>query len=293
MNKKPVERKPRPKKREENSFSATSTNTLVNNPKDVSNLISFYETFKCKNKLQKDLVNLINGKDIVIASGPAGVGKSYVTIARALELVKANNTVYEKIIISTPAVEAEEEYGFIPGTVREKMEPYIASTLDVIDELIGKTNRLKMEELGFLIIQPLGYIRGKSIKKTILIMEEAQNMSPRQMKTLLTRIGEGSKFIISGDLEQSDKYDDIKKSGLFDAIQKHKNIPEIGFIEFSEGEIVRHPIIGKILLNYKIKPKLLVPPDRPTPPPTKIIIQPKKKTGFLSRFFNFLFLNNT
>jgi len=283
MNKKASERKPRAK-REENSVSATSDSQIKVNPKaDLNQLITFYTPFKCKNKTQKDLINLITEKDIILAAGPAGVGKSYVTVARALELLKASGNKYSKIIVSKPAVEADEEHGFIPGTIREKMEPYIASTMDNFDDLIGKQNRLILEEAGYLEVQPLAFIRGKSIKNTILLMEEVQNMTPNQVKTLLTRIGENSKFILSGDLEQSDKFRHPRQSGLYDAINRHKNIPEIGFIEFTEDEIVRHPIISKILANYKDKI------NKPTPPPTKMLLEgenPNKKVSFIQKFFN-------
>ena len=221
----------------------------------------------------------MNEKDIVIAAGPAGVGKSFVTVARALELLKSSSSKYTKIIVSKPAVAADEEHGFVPGTIREKMEPYIASTMDNFDDLIGKQNRLTLEELGYLEVQPLAFIRGKSIKNTILIMEEVQNMTPRQVKTLLTRIGENSKFILSGDIEQSDLFKNPKHSGLYDAMHRHINIPEMGFIEFSEDEIVRHPIISKILANYKEVPKPIAEK------PLKIIPIPKKR-NLIQRFFN-------
>ena len=240
------------------SKSEVKAKNTVKQPKDTDIILNLRITLKCKNKSQKNLIDLVNEKEIVIAAGPAGVGKSYVTIARALELLKSTNNSYNKIIISKPAVEAEEKHGFLPGDMREKMEPFIASSLDIFDKLIGKTNRLKLEELGYLEIQPLAYIRGKSIDNTILIMEEAQNMSPSQMKTLLTRIGENSKFIISGDLDQSDKYRNITQSGLYDAINRHTNIKEIGLIEFSVNDIVRNPIITKILNNYKIADKIAV-----------------------------------
>ncbi len=241
------------------------------NPFDITNILHMREELKCKNKTQKDLVTLINDKEIIIAAGPAGVGKSYVTIARALELLKNKTNLFTKIIISTPAVEAEEKHGFLPGDVREKMDPYVASSLDILDKLIGKANRTRLEELGYLEIQALAYIRGKSIDNSILIMEEAQNMSPNQMKTLLTRIGNNSKFIISGDLDQSDRYRNFTQSGLYDALTKHKNIPEIGFIEFGPEDVVRNPIITKILGNYKrdeikkniTSPKLLLEDKAP------------------------------
>ena len=282
MNKKQSERKPRPRKKDD-SLSAMSESLLNLTPKsDFNQLITFNGPFKCKNKTQKDLVNLINDKDIIIAAGPAGVGKSFVTVARALELLKGSNNKFTKIVVSKPAVEDEEEHGFIPGTIREKMEPYISSTMDNFDDLIGKQNRLALEEAGYLEVQPLAYIRGKSIKNTILLMEEVQNMTPRQVKTLLTRIGENSKFILSGDIEQSDKFKNPKQSGLYDAMHRHRNIPEIGFIEFTEEEIVRNPIISKILANYKEKPK-------PQPSQTKIILEglePVKNLSLIQRFFN-------
>jgi len=256
----------RTKKNEE--IAPVTTKTKI--PFDITTLLHTREDLKCKNKSQKDLVSVINEKEIIIAAGPAGVGKSYVTIARAIELLKNKANPFGKIIICTPAVEAEEKLGFLPGDMREKMDPYLASSMDIFDKLIGKSNRLKLEELGYLEVQALAYIRGKSIDNTILILEEAQNMSPSQMKTLLTRIGENSKFIISGDLDQSDRYKNISQSGLYDAIKKHINIPEIGIIEFSNDDIVRNPVISKILANYK---RVEYTPRNPIPegPPMQII----------------------
>jgi phosphate starvation-inducible PhoH-like protein len=290
MNKKTTEKRTRGKKKENPLSASSETTPQVYYGIDVKSLIHFFKPFKCKNKTQKDLLSIINKKDLIIASGPAGVGKSYVTVARALELLKENPTQYKKIIISKPAVEADEHHGFIPGSLREKMEPYVASTLDIIDELIGKQNRLTLEEQEIIQIQPLAFIRGKSINNTILIMEEAQNMTPKQMKTLLTRIGYDSKFIISGDLDQSDKFKNITESGLYDAIKRHKNVEEIGFIEFSEEEIVRNPIISKILANYKPKT-----PPPPAPPKSRLIPDVKiptrsetklEKIGLFQKFLN-------
>lgn len=278
MIKKTSEKKSRTRRKNHDSLSASSeTITEIKNSPDLNRIIHFFEPFKCKNKKQKDLISIINEKELVIASGPAGVGKSYVTIARALELIKAGNTPFNKIIVSKPAIESEEKHGFIPGDIREKMDPFISSTIDIFDKLIGKNNRVWMEQEGFLEVQPLAYIRGKSIDNTILLLEEAQNMSPSQMKTLLTRIGNNSKFIISGDLDQSDRYRDITQSGLYDAINRHKNIPEIGFIEFTDEEIVRNPIISKILNNYKKKETTIKPESLKT----KII----KEKGFFGNFF--------
>jgi phosphate starvation-inducible PhoH-like protein len=205
---------------------------------------------KCKNEAQKEFVRIITDYEIVIAAGPSGTGKSYLSIGRAIELLQNVSNPYSKIIICKPAVEAEEKIGFIPGTEREKLEPHIASSLDIIDKMIGQYSRMRLEEKGILIIQPLGFIRGKTLDNSIIIIEEAQNLSPNQCKTILTRIGNNSKLIISGDVDQSDKYKNLKETGLYDIITRHKNIPEIGFFEFSKADIVRNPIIGKILNNY-------------------------------------------
>jgi phosphate starvation-inducible PhoH-like protein len=207
--------------------------------------------FKCKTARQKEYSNLIKEKEIIISCGPAGVGKSYVAIATAIELLQDPETSFQKILIVTPAVEAEENLGFLPGDVKEKMAPYLASSIDIVDKILGKETREFMEVNDLLMVEPLGFIRGKSIDNSILITEEAQNMSPSQMKTLLTRIGYNSKYIISGDLDQSDKYKKVEQSGLYDAMYRHNKISEIGFLQFDESDIVRNPLITKILNNYK------------------------------------------
>jgi phosphate starvation-inducible PhoH-like protein len=223
----------------------------------VSEILTNRYRLKCKNQKQKEFANLITDYEIVFASGPAGVGKSYIAIGRAIELLQNSSNSYKKIMLINPAVDAEERYGFVPGTIREKLDPYVGSSMD---KIIGSSNRIKLEESGVLVVGALGHIRGKSIDNTVLVMEEAQNMSPNQMKTLITRIGYGSKFIISGDLDQSDRYNDYKKSGLYDGITRHKNISSLGFIEFNENEIVRNPLIQVILNNYK-KVEIPKPPN--------------------------------
>jgi phosphate starvation-inducible PhoH-like protein len=177
-------------------------------------------------------------------------------------------------------VESEEEHGFLPGDQREKMEPFVASILDIIDKLIGKGSRLALEEAGYLEIMALAYVRGKSIDNAIFILDEAQNTSPSQMKTVLTRIGYNSKFVITGDLDQSDRYRHIHESGLYDAIKKHKNIPEIGFIEFDLEDIVRNKLISKILENYK-QPEFVQKPK-------VVLVKPEKKLPWWKKFLNWL-----
>jgi len=218
---------------------------------NASRIIGKKVNLKCKNAKQKEFANLIKEKEIVICSGPAGTGKSYVSIAIAIGLLQDADNSYNKLLIVRPAIEADENLGFLPGDLKEKMAPYLAPSIDIVDKIIGESNRIQLEESGDLKGEPLGFIRGKSIDNSVVVVEECQNMSPKQVKTLLTRIGYGSKFVISGDMDQSDRYQRVEDTGLYDAIKKHTNIPEIGIFEFDENDIVRNPLISKILNNYK------------------------------------------
>lgn len=219
----------------------------------VNKILPTKVQLKCKTPKQKEYANLIKEKEITFCSGPAGVGKSYVAIAVALQLLQDTSNSYNKILIVKPAVEAEENLGFLPGDLKEKLAPYLASSIDIVDKIIGKYRREQLEESEELLIEPLGFIRGKSIDNSILIAEECQNTSPSQMKNLLTRIGYNSKYIVSGDMDQSDKYDTPQKTGLYDAMHRHNNIKELGFFEFDENDIVRNPLIKKMINNYKNK----------------------------------------
>lgn len=205
---------------------------------------------KCKTHKQKEFTNLIVEKEIVVAAGPPGTGKSYLSIGKALELIQNKTNNYERLIIMKPAVEAEENIGFLPGDLKEKLEPHLASSIDIIDKILGKGKRIALEKAEIVIIGPLGFIRGKTIDNSIVVIEEAQNLSPTQVKTILTRIGENSKYIISGDLNQSDKYKKFTQTGLYDIFQRLIHVKEIGFFVFEQEDIVRNPLITKILDNY-------------------------------------------
>ena len=256
------------------------TNVVKEEPteKDVSLINKVLKTkhrLKCKNHKQKEFANLITDKEIVISAGPAGVGKSYVAIARAIELIQNKTNQHDTLIIVKPAVEAGEKLGYMPGDMREKMEPHVASSLDIIDKIMGKPARVQLEDADVIKVEPLGFLRGKTIDNSIVIVEEVQNMSPEQVKTLLTRIGSHSKYVLSGDLDQSDKYRNVNDSGLYDAMNRHKNISEIGFFEFTNDDIVRNKIIGKILLNYETSTNNV--PKPPKPPKPRIIIESGSK----------------
>jgi len=210
---------------------------------------------KQKNKFltehQEDYYNILKSNEITIASGPAGVGKSYIAMKAAVDLLMDPNNSYEKIIIVRPAVEAEEKLGSLPGNLEEKLDPYIFPSYYLLNKIIGKEAREKLKDAEIIEVFALAYMRGMNIDNSILIFEEAQNSTPNQMKLLLTRIGFNSKFFISGDLEQTDRYKDKKQSGLYDAIQRFTDIPNIGVFDFRGAKNVRNPLIGKILSKYE------------------------------------------
>ena len=212
-------------------------------------------TKKIRNKFltesQKTYYELLTNNQIVLCSGPAGVGKSYISMKAAVDLLLDPANSYEKLVIVRPAVEAEEKLGSLPGNVEEKLDPYIFPSYYLLNKIIGKEAREKLKEAEIIEVFALAYMRGMNIDNTILIFEEAQNSTPNQMKLLLTRIGYNSKFFISGDLEQTDRYKDKKQSGLWDALQRFKSVDDVGVFEFSDKDVVRNPIISKLLKRYE------------------------------------------
>jgi phosphate starvation-inducible PhoH-like protein len=209
---------------------------------------------KQKNKFlspnQEEYYNILKENQITVCSGPAGVGKSYIAMKAAVDLLLDPNNSYEKIIIVRPAVEAEEKLGSLPGNLEEKLDPYIFPSYYLLNKIIGKDAREKLKEAEIIEVFALAYMRGMNIDNSILIFEEAQNSTPNQMKLLLTRIGFNSKFFISGDLEQTDRYKDKKHSGLYDALHRFQGVNDIGIYDFRNAKNVRNPLIGKILEKY-------------------------------------------
>ena len=210
---------------------------------------------KQKNKFltesQEHYYNLLRNNQITICSGPAGVGKSYIAMKAAVDLLMDPSNAYEKLVIVRPAVEAEEKLGSLPGNLEEKLDPYIFPSYYLLNKIIGKEAREKLKDAEIIEVFALAYMRGMNIDNTILIFEEAQNSSPNQMKLLLTRIGFNSKFFISGDIEQTDRYRDKKQSGLYDAIKKFNDVHDIGVFEFGDGDVVINPLISKLLKKYE------------------------------------------
>jgi phosphate starvation-inducible PhoH-like protein len=216
----------------------------------INSVIKRKQKSKFLSDNQKDYYDILISNQITICSGPAGVGKSYIAMKAAVDLLMDTTNTYEKIIIVRPAVEAEEKLGSLPGNLEEKLDPYIFPSYYLLNKIIGKDAREKLKEAEIIEVFALAYMRGMNIDNSILIFEEAQNATPNQIKLLLTRIGYNSKFFISGDLEQTDRYKDKKQSGLYDALQRFQNVKDIGIYDFRNAKNVRNPLIGKILERY-------------------------------------------
>lgn len=223
----------------------------INSKRDIiSQVIKKKQKSKFLTENQKIYYETLLNNQITICSGPAGVGKSYIAMKTAVDLLLDEGNGYDKIIIVRPAVEAEEKLGALPGNLEEKLDPYIFPSYYLLNKIIGKESREKLKEAEIIEVFALAYMRGMTIDNSILIFEEAQNATPKQMKLLLTRIGTNTKFFISGDIEQTDRYKDKKHSGLYDALIRFNGINGIGIFEFGDKDGVRNPIITKILQKY-------------------------------------------
>jgi phosphate starvation-inducible PhoH-like protein len=228
----------------------TSIPKTISRKDFINSIIKKKQKSKFLSDNQKEYYDILVNNQITICSGPAGVGKSYISMKAAVDLLMDPNNFYEKIIIVRPAVEAEEKLGSLPGNLEEKLDPYIFPSYYLLNKIIGKEAREKLKEAEVIEVFALAYMRGMNIDNSILIFEEAQNATPNQMKLLLTRIGFNSKFFISGDLEQTDRYKDKKQSGLYDALQRFNGVDDIGVYDFRNAKNVRNPLISKILVKY-------------------------------------------
>ena len=201
-----------------------------------------------KTKGQKAYVDLLQANEVVFGLGPAGTGKTYVAVAKAVESLKKREV--ERIILSRPAVEAGERLGFLPGDMKEKVDPYLRPLYDAIYDMMPADKVDRMLTSGEIEIAPLAFMRGRTLSESYVIIDEAQNTTPVQMKMVLTRLGQNSRMVITGDLSQID-LPHGQPSGLADAVGLLENVAGVGIIHLSGDDVVRHPVVARILRAYE------------------------------------------
>ena len=237
---------------EDKIMESRSMKILEINPQDQMDL--FFQTKKRKisprTQNQKDYFHLLNSKDIVFAYGPAGTGKTFLAVAKAVASLQQG--LVKKIVLSRPAVEAGEKLGFLPGDLKEKVDPFLRPIYDALYEMMPYDQVEKKLANNIIEIAPIAFMRGRTLEDCFIILDEAQNTTKIQMKMFLTRLGKNSKMVVVGDNTQIDliyKND----SGLIDASKKLINIQDIGFIELDQRDVIRHEVVRKIINAYEQK----------------------------------------
>ncbi len=210
-------------------------------------------SFYIRSQGQKALYEAFEKHDITIVTGPAGTGKTFLAAVYASNMLKKGSI--KKIIVTRPVVEAGESLGFLPGDLKEKVDPYLRPIYDSFEAVFGSENVQRMVEKGIIEISPLAYMRGRTLNDAVVILDEAQNTTRMQMKMFLTRLGFNAKMIINGDITQID-LPSHKSSGLIAALQILKDIDEIAIVSMSNSDIVRHPIVQKIIEAYEKKEQI-------------------------------------
>lgn len=240
-----------------NQFNALTENNIDNLMlEEGSNLLSVDDgsetlvhgnggtKIKARTVNQKKLVQAVNEHDMVFAVGPAGTGKTYTAVALAVRALK--NKEVKRIVLTRPAVEAGENLGFLPGDLKEKLDPYLMPLYDALRDMIPGEKLADMLEYGIIEIAPLAFMRGRTLDKAFVILDEAQNTTKMQMKMFLTRMGMTAKFVITGDLSQID-LPNKQTSGLAFALDNVKNIDEIGIVRLGQSDVIRHRLVKKII----------------------------------------------
>ena len=202
---------------------------------------------KAKTLGQKKYIEAIKENTVVIGVGPAGTGKTYLAVAMAVSAFRAKQI--NRIILTRPAVEAGEKLGFLPGDLQQKVDPYLRPLYDALFDMLGAESFQKYQERGNIEVAPLAYMRGRTLDDSFIILDEAQNTTPEQMKMFLTRLGFGSKIVVTGDITQID-LPDGKKSGLVEVIKILKNVDDIQTVKFSDKDVVRHKLVQDIIKAY-------------------------------------------
>ncbi len=216
--------------------------------KDVVAVSSKGKPVKCKTVGQKEYVAAIRKNTVTFGVGPAGTGKTYLAVCLAVASYKSKET--EKIILTRPAVEAGEKLGFLPGDLQTKVDPYLRPLYDALQEMFGQEIYQKLMEKGAIEVAPLAYMRGRTLSNAFVILDEAQNATREQMKMFLTRLGEDSRMVVTGDLTQTD-LPEGKTSGLKQAVSILKGVEGIAICHLSDKDVVRHPLVTKIVRAYE------------------------------------------
>jgi phosphate starvation-inducible PhoH-like protein len=234
--------------KEDKNIKNVPENVLVDIDKDVICHTISGKPIKPKTLGQKKYIDAIRNKMIVFGLGPAGTGKTYLAMAMAITAFQREEV--SRIILTRPAIEAGEKLGFLPGDLQSKVDPYLRPLYDALYQIMGTENFIKNMEKGLIEVAPLAYMRGRTLDNAFIILDEAQNTTPAQMKMFLTRIGFGSKVIITGDATQKDLSPDVK-SGLDIASNVLKGIDDIAFCTLTSSDVVRHPLVQKIVKAYE------------------------------------------
>lgn len=206
------------------------------------------KSIKVKTIGQRNYIQAIKKRDLVFGIGPAGTGKTYLAVVMAINALK--NGQVKRIILTRPAVEAGESLGFLPGDLKEKVDPYLRPLYDALHDLLGMEQTQRMIERGTIEIAPLAYMRGRTLEDAFVILDEAQNTTEAQMKMFLTRLGFGSKMVITGDRTQIDLPKGMK-SGLIRVEEILKSVKDLSFVYFEQSDVVRHPLVAKIITAYE------------------------------------------
>lgn len=241
------------------SISDQNLNYMINSTnKELDEVGNIYDDCICltingrpvkpKTLGQKKYIDMIRNNTIVFGIGPAGTGKTYLAMAMAITAFKNNEV--NRIIMTRPAIEAGEKLGFLPGDLQQKVDPYLRPLYDALFEIMGADAFARNMEKGLLEVAPLAYMRGRTLDNAFIVLDEAQNTTPEQMKMFLTRIGYGSKAVITGDITQIDLAEG-KRSGLMEAVKILKDVDDIGIITLSNKDVVRHPLVQKIITAYE------------------------------------------
>ena len=206
--------------------------------------------FKAKTYNQQRFIDLIKNNDLIFGIGPAGTGKTFLAVLMAVTYLKKGEV--NRIIITRPAVEAGESLGYLPGDLKEKIDPYLMPIYDALDAILGGEQKDKMIEKGIIEVIPLAYMRGRTLDEAFIILDEAQNTTDKQMLMFLTRLGFNSKMVVNGDITQIDLNISRNRSGLKIAYEKLRDIEKIAFLEFNNSDVVRNPLVSKIIEHFNL-----------------------------------------